>query len=91
MAVRREHFEAIGGYDEDFTGQSFDDDDLVTRLEMYGCEYVNTNARCIHLYHDRQIPSKQQNSRLQHNTELFHARYGMVLRNVNKEWGKECN
>ena len=36
MAVRREDFEAVGGYDEAFTSYGFEDMDLASRLSMIG-------------------------------------------------------
>lgn len=53
MALRRSDYLAIGGYDESMIGISFDDDDFVARMKDYGCRYVETDARVIHLYHPR--------------------------------------
>jgi len=87
MAMRREHFMAIGGYDEDFTGQSYDDDDLVERLIDYGCHIEKVTSRCVHLYHDRNTENKRDGGRLKFNRELYNSRKGIIKRNQGKEWG----
>lgn len=87
LALRREHFINIGGYDEDFTGQSYDDDDLVDRLQLYGCHYVKVKERCVHLYHPRYCHDKRTFGRLAHNKKLYEERKGQIVRNQNREWG----
>lgn len=86
MAVPRETFVEIGGYDEDFTGQGYDDNDLVERLQAAGCRYVETEARCIHLYHSRNLATRGT-GRLAYNRKLFESRRGTIRRNTDKEWG----
>lgn len=88
MAVHRDTFLGIGGYDEDFTGQSYDDDDLVTRLLGLGCHYRRTEERCIHLFHNRNIADKRSAGRLDHNRKLYESRKGQLHRNQNREWGR---
>jgi GT2 family glycosyltransferase len=88
MAVRRDHFIDIGGYDEDFTGQSYDDDDLVDRLQLHGCHYVKVAARCVHLYHPRYCHDKRTHGRLAHNKKLYEERKGTIVRNLDREWGR---
>ncbi|WP_054692851.1 glycosyltransferase family 2 protein [Syntrophomonas palmitatica] len=51
MAVKRREFFAIGGYDEDFVGFAYDDNDLISRLSKNGCRLCLTQAQTIHLYH----------------------------------------
>jgi len=87
LAMRREIYLEIGGYDEDFTGQAYDDNDIVARLLAYGCEYVQTKARCVHLFHKRSYHNRNRNS-LTYNKRLFLARQGIVKRNIGKEWGR---
>ena len=43
MATRREHFAAVGGYDESFKGYGFEDYDLVHRLEQSGLRKIIIN------------------------------------------------
>ena len=40
MAVSRENFMQVGGYDETFDGYGFEDYDLVSRMEQYGLEKI---------------------------------------------------
>lgn len=54
MALSKNEFNSINGYDENFTGYCFDDADLVDRLIYNGCEYHQISAKIIHLYHSRQ-------------------------------------
>lgn len=88
MAMRRECFTSIGGYDEDFLGQSYDDDDIVHRLQLSGCHYVLVKeARCVHLYHPRYCHDKRTAGRLALNKKLFEERKGTIHRNPGKVWG----
>jgi len=86
MAMRRQYFMEINGYDEDFTGQGYDDNDLVERLQGIGCHYIQTEARCVHLYHPRNYVTRGLD-RLQHNKRLYENRKGILIRNQEKEWG----
>jgi len=87
MAIHRSIFMEIGGYDEDFTGQSYDDDDLVTRLIAYGCYYRRTKENCVHLFHNRNTADKRTKGRLDHNKKLYETRKGQLVRNEGKQWG----
>lgn len=88
MAMRYNRYVDIGGYDEDFTGASYDDDDIVDRLQSDGCHYVKVSARCVHLYHDRNTTAKHANGALERNKKLYLERKNQVVRNLNREWGK---
>jgi len=87
MAMHKDRFIEIGGYDEDFLGQSYDDDDLVERLQANGCHYQKVDARCVHLYHARYCHDKRTMGRLQLNKKLYEERKGQIVRNVGREWG----
>ena len=88
LTVHRKKFLDIGGYDEDFTGQSYDDDDLIMRLLESGCYYRRTEERCIHLFHNRNTADKRAAGRLEHNKKLFETRQGQVFRNEGRRWGQ---
>lgn len=89
MALSREQFFAIGGYDEDFTGVAAEDSDLVLRLKNNGCSYCQTNARTIHLYHPRTFFYGVTDSpEYLHNLKLYEERQNQIIRNQNREWGK---
>lgn len=87
LAVSRHEFFKIGGYDEDFTGMAFDDNDLVDRLITDGCTYLQTGAKTIHLYH-RHVQASDDMGRCSYNGALYRQRRGKVIRNEGKEWGK---
>lgn len=88
MSVSRERFFAIGGYDEDFTGYAYDDNDLVDRLQLSGCQYCQTQAKTIHLYHPRYTLDKGGDPLLRYNYDLYRSKQGKIVRNANREWGK---
>jgi len=88
MSISRKEFLAIGGYDEDFVGIGYDDNDLVDRLLNNGCSYYQTDAQTIHLYHERQVWGRNARTRLMQNYQLYIQRQGQIIRNQNREWGK---
>jgi len=54
MAMTKNEFNHIGGYDEELgKGYCFDDADFVDRLLDNNCRYVKIGARVIHLFHSR--------------------------------------
>ena len=85
MALRRELFIAVGGYDEDFTGHSQEDCDFMGRVVGVGGKYAETEAHAVHLWHGDQHPN--QRDRYLHNIRLYDKRYGQTLRNQGREWG----
>lgn len=91
MAVNRDEFISIGGYDEDFIGIGYDDNDLINRMLANGCGYYQTGGKTIHLYHPRQDifdPTNEGHAALLYNCDLYLARKGSIVRNQNREWGK---
>lgn len=90
MVLHKDRFFEIGGYDEDFTGIAFDDDDFVNRLLSHGCSYSEVDGVVIHLYHPRGGKARQSEDyrkKWWHNKNLFESRRGIVVRNAGKEWG----
>lgn len=88
MSVSRDRFFAIGGYDEDFTGIAYDDNDLVQRLLSVGCRYFQTKAKTVHLFHPRIWIGREVDQEFLYNRNLYFARRGKIIRNINREWGK---
>jgi glycosyltransferase involved in cell wall biosynthesis len=88
MALSREQFFAIGGYDEDFTGVASEDVDFVERLLLNKCEFCSTDAKTIHLYHPRYWDVVGYGPLFQHNNYLLNSRKGQIVRNINRGWGK---
>lgn len=86
MAMSKSLYMQLGGYDEDFIGQAFDDNDFIDRLLAYGCKHIHTKARCVHLYHTRSGPGRSRKLH-EYNRRLYEARKGIIIRNVGKEWG----
>ena len=87
MAISRKEFFSIRGYDEDFIGFAYDDNDLIDRLLTKGCRLCLTQAQTIHLYHERHDTGKEQTPEYRLNARLYHERRGKVLRNEAKDWG----
>jgi glycosyltransferase involved in cell wall biosynthesis len=82
LAMYKQYFLDLGGYDEDLSkGMSYDDDDIVNRLLNYGCEYKETLAECVHLFHDRSTPTKRDAGRFQYNKTVYESRKGILIRN----------
>lgn len=85
MAMYKKHYLNIGGYDEDFLGQGYDDNDFVDRLQAYGCKYRQTAARCVHLFHSREKMHGRTSTA--GNKKLYELRRGQVVRNQHRKWG----
>lgn len=88
MAMAREEFFGIGGYDEDLTGLAYDDNDFMGRLIDNGCRLCLTQAQTIHLYHPRHDDGKYQEPEYVYNDRLYRERRGQIVRNLNREWGR---
>lgn len=87
LAMKRKEFMDIGGYDEDFTGTDYDDEDLVMRLLDNGCYHIETEAMAIHLWHPRLTMTPERIPRFNHNKKLFEDRRGKIIRNEGRDWG----
>ncbi len=89
LAMKRDEFVGIGGYDEDFTGTDYDDQDFIERLEANGCSHVETDALVIHLWHPRLNRGTADIApRFQLNKSLYEQRRGIIKRNEGRAWGK---
>lgn len=86
-SISRQQFFAIGGYDEDFTGIGYDDNDLMLRLLKNGCYYYQTAAFTIHLYHERIWYGNEYAPETLYNRNLFYSRQNQIVRNQNRPWG----
>ncbi|QGU00166.1 hypothetical protein SYNTR_1572 [Candidatus Syntrophocurvum alkaliphilum] len=87
-SISRKEFFAIGGYDEDFTGIGYDDNDLMLRLTKNGCSYYQTAAETIHLYHERIWFARENSPETKFNRNLFYKKQNQIVRNSNRVWGK---
>ncbi len=86
-SISREAFFTIGGYDEDFMGIGYEDNDLVERLLNNGGYYFQTAAEAIHLYHDRIFYGRENSPEAQLNCRLYYERKDQLIRNQNRDWG----
>ena len=85
MAMSKNEFISIGGYDEDFISNDWDDDDIVNRLLLNGCTYNKLNNKhVIHLYHAREFYSVEGHYI---NKKLYEDRINTIIRNGEREWG----
>jgi len=88
MAMKRQRFLDIGGYDEDFTGVCWDDNDITDRLILSGGKYVPVEVEVVHLFHQRHnYRSAEIMKRWNHNKDLYDQRRGRIYRNQDREWG----
>lgn len=88
MALHRNHYMEMGGYDEDFIGSCYDDNDFVDRLQAKGCRFQQVATKCVHIYHSRVTHDKRYQGRHLYNKNLYHTRRGTVIRNQGREWGR---
>jgi len=89
MGMEKSRFVNIGGYDEDFTGCGFDDNDITDRLVKSGNRHYRVPCRIVHLYHPRLSFSEPKiRSQFNYNNQLYASRRGQVVRNKNREWGQ---
>ena len=90
MGMKKENFVNIGGYDEDFTGIAYDDNDFVERMNRAGYRHVRSSARIVHLYHPRMsFGDPVLQAKFDTNLKLYKSRQNVILRNVNRVWGEK--
>lgn len=89
MALHRSQYFTIGGYDEDFVGMAYDDNDFIQRLLSNGCNYCQTDASTVHLYHPRPDGYYENGGppEWEYNKNLYFSRIGQIVRNEGREWG----
>lgn len=88
MAYSREELIDIGGYDEGFTGLAYDDNDIMDRLINNGCNLLYTEAKTIHLYHQRHDTGLELTPEYLFNAQLYYERQGQIVRNIGSDWGR---
>ena len=88
-AMKRDRFERMRGFDEDFTGSGFDDDDFQARLIYDRVEFVFSDILVHHQWHppagtmDYEPMKAVFEKKL---TDMLAIRIGSV-RNIGREWG----
>jgi glycosyltransferase involved in cell wall biosynthesis len=88
MGMNRKDFIDIGGYDEDFIGTGYDDNDIIERMCGVGNKHFKVNCRVVHLYHPRLTLAGENAERYKYNERLYLARRNIIKRNVGKNWGE---
>ena len=89
-AIQRDHLIRLRGFDEDYFGAGYDDDDLADRLGASGIEFVFSNVLVHHQWH---APAGSYDD-----VEDMHALYQQKLaamlrgelgveRNLGRDWG----
>jgi glycosyl transferase family 2 len=89
-AIRREWLVKLRGFDEDFSGAGYDDDDLADRLGASGVEFVYSDIPVTHQWH----PPAGDYSSASEMLALYQEKTAAMLRgelglerNVGKTWG----
>ncbi len=89
-AIRREHLLRLRGFDEDYTGAGYDDDDLALRLHCAGIEFVYSDVSVCHQWHppagDYSSASAMRQIYEEKCAAMTRGELG-VERNVGREWG----
>jgi hypothetical protein len=89
-AIRREHLVRLRGFDEDYTGAGYDDDDLADRLGASGVEFIFSDISVSHQWH----PPAGTYADADQMRDLYQQKTAAMLRgelglerNVGREWG----
>lgn len=95
MAMRKDVFLAIGGYDEEFVGYAVDDIELIQRLRLNGCSYYQTQTHIVHLFHSKYMDIRagfknieEQEKQHQFNKDLYETKKNIIIRNRKHKWGE---
>jgi GT2 family glycosyltransferase len=90
MSLSRKSFFAVGGYDEDFTGRGWEDNDFIARLRRFGCRHILTGAKAIHLFHNRYNGDKSQLPEYIYNHRLYQRnnQENRIISNKGRLWGQ---
>ena len=86
FGVSTSDFIDIGGYDEDFLGNCWDDQDVIMRLKQNGASYLKLKSRVVHLYHSRlRYETAKIRDMWEYNKKIYDAKFGTVKRNVDRD------
>jgi GT2 family glycosyltransferase len=89
-AMRREWFLQLRGFDEDYTGAGYEDDDFAVRLQRAGCQFLFTDVAVSHQWHPQagelsDAPAMQTLYRGK-TAAMLRGELG-VTRNIGRNWG----
>lgn len=90
-AIKKSWFERLRGFDEDYTGAGFDDDDFADRLKAAGVSFEFTDIEVYHQWHPPVLGmadfSPMQTLYNQKKLAMEAGSIG-IERNLGKEWGR---
>lgn len=89
MALPKKPFVGIGGYDEDFVGAWYDDDDIAYRLHKIMDFCILRKYTVTHLWHKCDSPVEEEIQRI--NFNLMKDRAGQIQRNIGRDWGQNID
>jgi len=82
-AIKREWFERLRGFDEDFIGAGWEDDDFADRLRREGVEFIFTDILVHHQWHPPAVYE------LYANQSVYERKKSEpTVRNIGREWGE---
>lgn len=91
LAVSRERFFAIGGYDEKYVGWGAEDNDMVDRLVWSGLDHYNLSVEegvaVVHAWHPQAVRTDDHRERVVAN-RWHYAHTETIVRNERREWGQ---
>ncbi len=84
-AIRREILLQLRGFDEDYQGYGYEDDDMAERLLRAGVQFVYTDIEVHHQWHE---PAGVIDPDMQAGREMYDWKKSTgVERNLGREWG----
>lgn len=83
--LAREMFMSLRGFDEDYTGYGYDDDDFAERLRRVGVQFEFTNLLVHHQWHPPMGTGAEDMREMA--TLYQRKRSEGVVRNLGREWG----
>ena len=89
-AIRRSVLLQLRGFDEDFTGAGYDDDDLALRLHCEGAEFLFTDTLVHHQWHSPAgVYADAEAMRVLYEQKCAAMTRGELgtVRNVGRDWG----
>lgn len=82
-AIKRAWFKKLRGYDEDFVGYGYEDDDMADRLRREGVTWDFTDVEVHHQWHP---PAGHFD--MTHSANMYERKHHEpTIRNLNREWG----
>ena len=89
MVMNKDEFSSIGGFDEDFVGYCWDDNDFLNRLLKNDCRIEKLDHTIVHLFHTRseRVGLKSKKEPFEYNKKVFEDKRDIIIRNVGKNWG----